>query len=67
MKILVLFFLLVSSIASARTHVRGYTRRNGTHVSPHYRSDRNHSKRDNWSTKGNTNPVTGKRGTKSGD
>ncbi|MCJ1219621.1 hypothetical protein [Paenibacillus polymyxa] len=52
------------SVASARTYVHGYTKKNGTHVAPHYRSDRDHSFSNNWSTKGNRNPITGKYGTK---
>jgi hypothetical protein len=50
----------------ARKHggvpVRGYYRKNGTYVAPHYRSGQNSLKHDNWSTRGNTNPYTGKRG-----
>ncbi|GAB6127224.1 hypothetical protein [Humidesulfovibrio idahonensis] len=45
--------------------VRGYTKKNGTYVKPHMRSAPNGSKADNWSTKGNVNPYTGKVGTKS--
>jgi hypothetical protein len=48
----------------ADTHVRGYFRKNGTYVAPHYRSSPNSTKLDNWSTKGNINPYTGKVGTK---
>ena len=36
---------------------------NGTYVAPHYRSNSNNTKSDNWSQRGNTNPYTGKRGT----
>lgn len=48
----------------ADTYVRGYTKKNGTYVQPHYRTDPNNSVYDNYSTKGNTNPYTGKAGTK---
>jgi hypothetical protein len=47
-----------------KVHVRGYTRKNGTHVAPHNRTAPNRTKRDNWSTRGNVNPETGKIGTK---
>jgi TPR repeat protein len=50
--------------ADAAVHVGGYTRKNGTYVAPHYRSAPNHTKADNYSTKGNVNPYTGKAGTK---
>ena len=49
------------------SHVDGYYRRDGTYVSPHYRSDPNDTVRDNWSYAGNYNPYTGSRGTKSYD
>lgn len=44
-------------------HVRGYTRKDGTYVPPHDRTAPNDTKLDNWSTKGNINPETGKPGT----
>ena len=45
--------------------VKGHTRKDGTYVQPHKRSARDSSKINNWSTKGNVNPYTGKRGTRS--
>jgi len=50
--------------ATADTQVKGHYKKDGTYVPPHVRSDPNGSKLDNWSTKGNTNPYTGKKGTK---
>lgn len=44
--------------------VRGYIKSNGTYVMPHYQTAPNSTKLDNWSTKGNINPYTGKSGTK---
>lgn len=52
----------ICSIAFADTYVRGHYRNNGTRVEGHYRSDRNDSVADNWSTRGNINPHTGKPG-----
>ena len=52
------------SSATADTYVHGYYRRNGTYVQPHYRSDANATKADNWSTRGNVNPYTGQIGTR---
>jgi hypothetical protein len=49
--------------AYADEYVRGYTRSNGTYVSPHYRSSPNSTVRDNFSYSGNTNPYTGSTGT----
>lgn len=44
--------------------VRGYYRKNGTYVSSYHRTRPNKSKYDNYSTKGNYNPYTGKKGYK---
>lgn len=43
-------------------NVRGYTRRDGTYVEPHRATNPNSTERDNYSTKGNTNPWTGEQG-----
>jgi len=51
-------------LLSAQVHVRGYTKKDGTYVAPHTRSSPNGTKADNYSTKGNVNPYTGKQGTK---
>ncbi|ABP60020.1 hypothetical protein Ent638_1339 [Enterobacter sp. 638] len=63
--------LMLTSILSfctfskgSNVHVNGYFRSNGTYVQPHYRSAPDHNFYNNWSTKGNTNPYTGKIGTK---
>ena len=50
--------------ADAATRVKSYFRKSGTYVAPHYRSTPNRTKIDNYSTKGNYNPFTGKIGTK---
>jgi len=44
--------------------VKGYFKSNGTYVAPHYRTKANSQTYDNWSSKGNTNPFTGKKGYK---
>lgn len=44
--------------------VRPYVRRNGTSVAPHRRSMPNRTWQDNWSAKPNSNPYTGKQGTR---
>lgn len=53
-----------SSYSGSSTHVSGYTRHDGTYVQPHYRSSPNQTQRDNYGTIGNTNPYTGKSGTR---
>jgi hypothetical protein len=61
MKRLLALFLLVSvsGTVHADQHVRGHNRGYGTYVQPHYRSDRDGSYNNNWSTQGNINPYTG--------
>lgn len=48
--------------ADAATRVSGYTTKRGTYVQPYYKSTPNKTKIDNYSTKGNYNPYTGKKG-----
>ncbi len=50
--------------SSGKVHVKGYTKKDGTHVAAHDRTAPNGTQKDNWSAKGNTNPETGKEGTK---
>jgi hypothetical protein len=70
-KIILTALLLVSvamfaPMAEAKTvSVKGYYKPStGTYVAPSYRSSPNKSTYDNYSTKGNYNPYTGKTGTK---
>ena len=42
--------------------VRAYTRKDGTYVPSHYRTNPNTTNRDNYTTRPNTNPYNGKRG-----
>jgi hypothetical protein len=51
--------------ADAAVRVKGYIKSNGTYVVPHYRSNPDSSKLNNWSTKGNYNIYTGKKGYRS--
>lgn len=44
--------------------IKGYVKKDGTYVAPSHATNPNKSKSDNWSTKGNVNPHTGKEGTK---
>ena len=53
----------LSGMAYADQYVNGYTRSNGTYVQPHYQTDPNNSRFDNYSSKGNVNPYTGQAGT----
>ncbi len=59
------FFGLSVNHVDAATRVRGYTTKRGTYVAPHYRSNSNSRRYDNYSSRGNYNPYTGKKGYKS--
>ena len=64
--VLMLFVGLLSFSASAEAktvRVKGYYKPStGSYVSPSYRTSPNKYKFDNYSTKGNYNPYTGKKG-----
>jgi hypothetical protein len=51
--------------SSSSSHaVRGYTTKRGTYVAPHRQTNPDHTQRNNYSTRGNVNPWTGKAGTR---
>lgn len=60
----ILITISTTSVAVGSHRVKGYTKRNGTYVAPHKQTNSNHTQRDNYSSKPNTNPYTGKRATK---
>lgn len=65
--LMVLVLLLCGTELSSQVKVKGYIRKDGTYVQPHMRSNPDGDKSNNWSTKGNINPYTGKEGTKNND
>lgn len=53
-----------ASFVEARSiRVRGYTTRRGTYVNSYHRTSPNRYKFDNYSSRGNYNPYTGRTGT----
>lgn len=61
--ILLVFSLSLLGQVNPNYHkVKGYYKSDGTYVKPHYRTNRNSTNRDNYSTKPNVNPHTGERG-----
>lgn len=51
--------------SSGGTHaVKGHIKKNGTYVQPHRATNPNDTQKDNWTSKPNVNPYTGKPGTK---
>ncbi len=59
-----LLVVLFSIAVYADTWVNGYMKSNGTYVPGHYRSSSDSTIDNNWSTKGNVNPHTGRIGTR---
>lgn len=56
--------LVVSSANAKTAKVKGYTKKNGAYVAPYFKTTPDKSKYNNYSSKGNSNPYTGKKGTK---
>ncbi len=66
--LLAVIFLLVSlSAVAGDTYVQGHYKADGTYVQPHYRTKPDSTRNNNYSTKGNQNPYTGRKGTKPRD
>lgn len=63
---LLVLILFATSVAAfgGDVYVRGYTRSDGTYVAPHWRSAPDGNPWNNYSTKGNVNPYTGREGTR---
>jgi len=53
----------IPAFAQGSHSVRGYTRKDGTYVAPHMQTNPDSSRTNNWSSRGNVNPYTGKIGT----
>ena len=58
--------LLLASpvLAQAYHYDNGYTRQDGTVVQPHYQTNPDGNRANNWSSQGNVNPFTGQAGTR---
>lgn len=62
---LLIFGTMTTTLAAKGIRVKGYYKSNTeTYVEPSYRTTPNNYKLDNYSTKGNYNPYSGKVGTK---
>jgi hypothetical protein len=61
---IILITISNSSFAVGNHRVNGYNKRNGTYIAPYRATNSNRTQSDNWSSIPNTNPYTGKRGTK---
>lgn len=58
-----LISLSFPALAGGSHRVQGYTRQDGTYVEPHYQTNPDGNKANNWSAEGNSNPYTGQAGT----
>lgn len=70
MKIVIALFaalLAMPALAAGSHSKKGYVKKDGTYVAPSRATNPNNTKRDNYGSKGNTNPATGKQGTKDPD
>ena len=62
---LAIVLCVVPTLAQAGSHrTAGYVTKRGTYVAPHYATNPNRTRVDNWSSRPNVNPYTGKRGTR---
>ena len=59
-----LALFVLASLAEGAQRTRGYMKKNGTYVMPHYKTRKDGTRLNNYSTKGNVNPYTGKKGYK---
>lgn len=51
-------------MAKESQKVSGYVKKDGTYVAPYHATKKDKTETNNYTTKGNTNPYTGKEGTK---
>jgi hypothetical protein len=56
--------LSANSFAAGDHAVRGHIKKDGKYVAPHRSTNPNNTQRDNYSSKPNVNPYTGKQGTR---
>lgn len=61
---LIFIFSSISAIAVQNQKVKGYTKKNGTYVNSYNRTKSDRKMYNNYSTKGNYNPYTSKKGYK---
>lgn len=55
---------MMGTVAEAQsTRAKSYIHKDGTYVAPSWRTKPNSTRLDNYSTKGNVNPYTGRAGT----
>ncbi len=61
--VVIFAFLLLPMCYAKVVSVKGSVSKTGVYKPPHFKTSPNKTKIDNWSTKDNVNPYTGKKGT----
>ena len=62
---MVVLLLVISGAAEAKNvYVKGHVTKKGKYIHPHVSTSPDKTRLNNFSTKGNVNPYTGKAGTK---
>ncbi len=64
---LIFCLCLLGQVNQKSKFQNGYVKNDGKYVGPHYKTAPNKTNIDNYSTKTNLNPYTGKKGTKAKD
>lgn len=63
--LMAMFIFCTGAYAKAGSHsVRGHITKKGSYVQPHHATNRDRTRANNWSHRGNANPYTGKNGTR---
>jgi len=57
---LIAICLLIAGVSSAQQYIQGYCKKDGTCVDGHFRTRPNDTAYDNYSSRGNINPNTGR-------
>lgn len=63
LKVFIAAALLATPVMAQTVHVKGHVRKDGTYVAPHVRTSPDSKTSNNWGSKPNVNPYTGKVGT----
>lgn len=62
LRVLIFTIFMINIVIAKDVYIKGYINKNGSYIPPHYRTKPNKTPMDNYSTKGNINPYTGKKG-----
>lgn len=63
LKVIIAATLLTTPVMAETVRVKGHVRKDGTYVAPHVKTSPDSKTTNNWGSKPNVNPYTGKSGT----